>query len=127
MEFDRALIVRPEWLEMILDGFKPWEMRSRRVSIRGVIGLIEAGSGLIRGQANLIDSLEPLSVAEFRKNVNKHKIPYRGCEHLAEKWNFPWVLDNAKRFETPIRYRHPKGAVTWVRITPGILIDATLG
>lgn len=68
MEFDRAVIVRSEWLEMIFDGIKPWEMRSRKTSTRRIIGLIEAGSGLIRGQANLIDSMEPLSVSEFRKN-----------------------------------------------------------
>lgn len=27
-----------------------------------------------------------------------------------------WVLDNAKRYDTPIPYVHPKGAVIWVNL-----------
>ena len=115
MDFDRALIVRKEWLDMILDGIKTWELRSRHTNVRGAIGLIEAGSGLVIGTANLTDSKGPLSTEEWRRGVSKHKVPYRGCEHLAKKWNHAWVLEEAERFKYPIPYQHPKGAVIWVR------------
>jgi hypothetical protein len=115
MNFDRALIVRKEWLDLILDGGKTWELRSRHTNVRGAIGLIEAGSGLVVGRANLTDSICLLSIEEWRGGVSQHKVPYRNCEHLAEKWNHAWVLEDAERFDTPIPYQHPKGAVIWVR------------
>lgn len=101
---------------MILAGIKFWEMRSRHTKVRGFIGLIEAGSGLIVGTARLTDSIGPLSTERWRCNVSKHKVPYRGCEHLAAKnWNHAWVLDDAKKLDEPIPYKHPQGAVIWVR------------
>lgn len=115
MNFDRALIVRKEWLDLILDGSKTWELRSRHTNVRGTIGLIEAGSGLVLGATNLVDSIGPLTTEAWRRGVSKHKVPYRGCEQLAKKWNHAWVLEDAKRFDAPIPYLHPKGAVIWVR------------
>ena len=41
----RVLIVWSEPLEQILRGSKTWEIRSRRVKLRGRIALIESGSG----------------------------------------------------------------------------------
>jgi len=41
----------------------------------------------------------------------------RGIDlQLLEKWRFPWVLENARRFETPIPYKHPRGAMIWVDV-----------
>ena len=50
---ERALIIRQPWIGKILDGSKTWEMRGRPTSIRGRIGLIEQGSGMIVGEATL--------------------------------------------------------------------------
>jgi len=116
MDFDRALIVRKEWLDMIFAGAKPWELRSRHTAARGRIGLIEAGSGHIMGAATLTDSIGPLTIEQWRHNEQKHRVPYRGNEHLAEKWNHAWVLDGVEQFTSPIPYRHPQGAVIWVRL-----------
>jgi len=116
MEFDRALIIRKEWLELILSGVKLWELRTSHTKIRGVIGLIEAGSGLIVGTTHIIDSIGPLSTEEWRSNVSKHKVPYRACEHIAEKWNHAWVLENSCKLNRPIPYQHQQGAVIWVRL-----------
>ncbi|ELN6870696.1 hypothetical protein AB0485_004011 [Vibrio parahaemolyticus] len=58
----------------ILAGLKVWEMRSTKTKIRGTIALIEQGTGLIVGLANLTDSLEPLSHAELMANFDKHKV-----------------------------------------------------
>jgi len=113
--FDRALIIRKEWLDMIFEGIKPWELRSTHINARGVVGLIEAGSGLVMGTGNVVDSIGPLSSLAWRSNVDKHKVPYHGCEVLDMKWKFAWVLDQVTKFSTPLQYTHPEGAVIWVK------------
>ncbi|NLS08203.1 hypothetical protein HGP14_33980 [Rhizobium sp. P32RR-XVIII] len=31
-------------------------------------------------------------------------------------WNTPWVLADVRRLEMPVRYRHKRGAVSWVNL-----------
>lgn len=50
---DRALIVRQPWIDLILSGKKTWEMRGAKINVRGRIGLIEQGTGLIFGETKL--------------------------------------------------------------------------
>jgi hypothetical protein len=110
----KALIVRKEWLDMILDGSKTWEMRSRPTKVRGWILLIEAGSGHIVGECVLEHSLpKPLTTEQKRLFQHRHKVTDLT---LLEKWCYPWILRNAKRYDKPIPYTHPKGAVVWVNI-----------
>lgn len=47
-----------------------------------------------------------------------HRIPLNHPDWLSivRKWRYPWVLANARRYDTPIPYNHPKGAVTWVKL-----------
>lgn len=111
---DRALIIDSFWLAMILNGLKTWEMRSACTKIRGEIGLIEKGTGLIVGKANLVDSLSPLAVDDYFNHVSKHRITRR--DGVSDKWRCPWVLEDVVKFDAPIKYNHPKGAVIWVRI-----------
>ncbi len=107
---ERSLIIKKEWLDLILAGKKPWEMRSTKTNIRGWINLIESGSGLIIAETNLVDCLPP---------INKHKdlFKFHRVEDLSllEKWCYPWVLKDAKRYDKPIPYDHPQGAVIWVK------------
>jgi len=112
LPFERALIVRKEWSDKILDEVDPkiWEMRSRKTKVRGTIGLIEAGSGLVIGSVEISDSFEVYN-PEF--HIKYHKVEDLS---LLDKWCYAWVLRNAKRFEEPIPYKHPKGAVIWVKI-----------
>lgn len=110
--YDRALIIKREWLSRIFDFGKVWEMRSRNTKIRGKIHLIESGSGLVVGECTLVDSIK---VKPEMAAANKH------CHHvddlpLLEKWCYAWVIQDAKRYETPIPYDHPMGAVIWVSL-----------
>lgn len=110
----RALIIDQPWIGMILNGQKVWEMRSRRTNICEKIGLIERGTGLIVGECWLTGSLDPIETrgaAALTKELH--------CVddfELLKKWKYPWQLSDVKEYERPIPYRHPKGAVTWVRI-----------
>jgi hypothetical protein len=109
---DRALIIKKEWLDLILSGEKVWEMRRHKTNITGRIGLIEAGSGLIVGEVDLLgwfkQPIEYLSVCD-----GLHRIKDIG---LLKKWPIAWVLENASRYDRPIPYKHPQGAVIWVKI-----------
>jgi len=110
---ERALIVRKPWIDLILDGKKTWEMRSKPTKVRGLIGLIEQGTGLIVGECRINGVHYPLDVFPSGYGQHKHRIDDLS---LLEKWKYPWMLSRAVRYESPIPYNHPKGAVTWVRI-----------
>ena len=111
---ERALIVQKFWSDKIFDLNDPktWEMRSTPTKIRGTVGLIEAGSGLIVGSVDIIDS-QDIHVLKSKEFIQYHKIENLS---LLDKWPYAWVLSNAKRFDKPIPYTHPKGAVIWVKI-----------
>lgn len=109
---NRALIVRKEWSDKIFDEIDPklWEMRSRPTKVRGTIGIIEAGSGMIVGSVEITNTFKVDNKPFFSIY---HKVKDLS---LIDKWAYAWVLSNAKRFEKPIPYNHPKGAVIWVKI-----------
>lgn len=111
--FDRALIIKKEYLDKILSGDKTWEMRSRKTKITGLVGLIESGSGLIVGQCFIHGSLEPIDQNTALNTIDKHCVE---DVSLLEKWNHPWVISEAVSYESPIPYNHPQGAVIWVSV-----------
>ncbi|MAY42401.1 MULTISPECIES: ASCH domain-containing protein [unclassified Neptuniibacter] len=113
MAIERALVVRKPWIDLILNGQKSWEMRSRSTSVRGQIGLIEQGSGLIVGECCLDGVGESIKNFNIGYGYQLHKI---GDLELLDKWHVPWVLSGARRYEKPVPYKHPKGAVVWVRV-----------
>ena len=110
---ERALIIQKPWVDLILDNIKIWEMRSTKTNVRGKIGLIEAGSGLIVGEAILAGCGEPLDNFNIGHGHHLHKVDDFS---LLEKWRYPWILSSAKRYEEPIPYQHPRGAVIWVKL-----------
>ncbi|MBE0506764.1 MAG: ASCH domain-containing protein [Marinospirillum sp.] len=112
---DRALIVRQPWIDLILSGEKTWEMRSRSTRVRGRIGLIEQGTGLIVGEVSLTGVLKNISDQTAFMQQDRHRVQDL---NLLEHWNHAWILSGAVRYETPVPYVHPRGAVTWVKL-PG--------
>lgn len=121
---ERALIIKKHWLDLILSGKKTWEIRGNNTKIRGRIGLVESGSGLVVGECDLTSSFYLRST---RLNPIFHKEGFKGLTILhginVEDWDatvkyknpHAWVLENAKRHKSPCPYVHPKGAVIWVR------------
>lgn len=113
----RGLIIRRPYIDMILSGKKTWEMRSTHTKVRGRIALIEAGYGMIVGEADLVDSLE----FDFKDSVtcwehqSKHGLTFEDFPKL-DKWSHAWVLENVIKYKRPIPYNHPQGAVIWVKL-----------
>ncbi|MND29036.1 hypothetical protein D3C80_195350 [compost metagenome] len=121
MKITKGLVVDDPWIGYILDGSKTWEMRSRRVSYRGWFGLIRKGTGMIYGVARLIDVRPPLSVEEMVAAYERHRIPENMIRAgVVAKWTTPWVLADVRPFSTPVPYRHPSGAVSWVELDPQV-------
>lgn len=113
----KALIIRSPWIDLILSGQKTWEMRKQATHVRGPIALIQAGSGLVVGTAELADSLPPLTPAQMRAHQAQHGIPATQLDEVqALGWVTPWVLRNVRRLPDPVPYAHPKGAVIWVEL-----------
>lgn len=109
----KCLIIKQPYIDLILSGEKTWEMRSRPTNIRGRIGLIEQGTGLIVGEANIFDCIEINPNHQYSDYFKKHRID---DANIIGKYPFAWVLANAKRYEKPIPYKHPQGAVVWVNV-----------
>ena len=118
---ERALIIRPEPLEKVFAGTKTWEIRNMPTNIRGTIGLIASRSGMVLGTRELVDVKGPLRYSEFRDNARKWGGKASEVGRDTHLHYYAWVIRNAKRFRTPIPYRHPSGAIIWVKLTPEAL------
>lgn len=108
----KGLIIKQPWIDLIFDEHKDYELRSRNTWMRGRIALIRQGSGFIDGSATLVDCVGPLTDDELDALYNRHKVP---SGHYG-KWRYAWVLKDAKRYDKPIPYNHPQGAVIWVNL-----------
>src|SRR5688500_14685268 len=91
-----ALVIRKQWLDLILAGRKTWEIRGSATRVRGPIALIESRSGTVVGVCNLTDCVGPLTLKELHGAVRHHradlekfqsKLPYRRTH--------AWVLAGA--------------------------------
>lgn len=110
----RGLIVRSPWIDLIFDGRKPWEIRGTNTHKRETIALIQSGTGLIMGTVDLIDCIK-LTKHEFTENRDKHCIE-NNLFPITYKQIFAWVLERPIRFTVPKPYKHPGGAVIWVKL-----------
>ena len=117
----RGLLIKKFWLEKILEGEKTWEIRGSNTHIRGRIGLIESGSGLVKGTCDLADVKGPLSLTELRRNVSKHMTSLSELRKPSRyKKTYAWVLKDAKALRKPVPYEHPQGAVIWVKLADSV-------
>ena len=112
----RALLIQPEPLDQILRKKKTWEMRGSRTTIRETVGLIPSRSGTVVAVCDLVDCIGPLSAAQFRKNAARAGL--RPCEAQLGYYRetYAWVLANVRILKSPVPYRHPPGAIIWVRL-----------
>lgn len=110
----KALIIKEKWLNLILSGKKTWEIRSSSTRIRGKILLIKSGSKQIFGECELVDIIK-LDLDQYKISANKHCINVKQ-DILPYKNTYAWVLQNPQKYNNPIPYKHPMGAVIWVNI-----------
>jgi hypothetical protein len=109
----KGLIIKDPWIDLILDGYKTWEIRGSNTAHRGHTELIMSGSGMIYGCADLVDSF-PMDLNMFKENRMKHCIDAERLTHYNQNW--AWVFENNKRYHPLKPYKHPQGAVIWVNL-----------
>jgi hypothetical protein len=111
-----GLIIRSPYVEWILAAKKTWEIRGRNTHIRGKIALIRGGSGLVVGTCELVNVVGPLTLRELRENARKLGRRKSEVKSLPYGTTYAWVLKNASKFKRPRPYKHPLGAVNWVKL-----------
>ena len=113
-----ALIIREPWIGYILAGTKTWEMRTRPTKLRGRIGLIRKGTGLVVGVAEIVDCLLPLNAASLASTRTSHCVPVEmDAEVLQLGWVCPWVMRHARALPRPVPAGQKSGQVTWVPLS----------
>lgn len=110
----RALVIKKEWLDLILRGHKKIELRSNLTKIRGRIAIIESGSGLVVGEV-VLDGCTLETEEWVKENEELHKV-YPNRSFPFSKYRWCWWLKSAKRYFHPVEYKHPQGAVIWVNL-----------
>ncbi len=119
-----GLIIREPWISLILSGRKTWEMRTSPTSLRGRIGLIRKGTGMVVGVADIIDSLAALDASGLAATRDLHGIPPELDEKvLGAGWTHPWVLRNVQTLRTPVDAGQKPGQVIWVSL-PAAAVSA---
>ena len=116
----RALLIRRPWIDKILDGEKTWEIRGSRSSVRGQIGLIASRTGTVVGVCDLVDCIGPLTADQFRKNAKKAGMRPSEATLGYYRQTYAWVLEKPRRLKQPVPYKHPSGAVIWVRLEAAV-------
>jgi hypothetical protein len=117
-DITRGLLILKEPLDKILAGTKTWEVRGKATALRGPIALIQSKLGQVVGTCEVIDVVGPLSLAELKRNARRTGFQPSQLPYLT---TYAWVLRSAQRLPDPIPYRHPPGAVIWVRLEPRVV------
>ncbi len=116
----RGLLIRFPWVDHILAGRKRWELRSRSTSQRGPIALIQSGTGLVVGTADLTEVIGPLGPGVFKGAIQTGDVVGTEFQDIHYPAAYAWVLSNARRLPSPVPYQHPQGAVIWVRLSSAV-------
>ena len=108
-----ALVVKKQWLDLILAGKKNWEIRGCSTTRRGWIHFAESqAGGKLVGRARLVDCLS-VSESMFMKHFSNHHV--KSWSAMPYKHVYAWVLEQAERYDIPFEYDHQQGAVIWVK------------
>ena len=105
---DRILVLRPHWLNLILEGEKTLEIRGRNLSAGkywlGTRGMIH-GLAILE-PAILINTLQAWQDLRHRHCVDSNELPY--------KTTYGLPIGQCRRV-MPTPYEHPRGAVGIVK------------
>lgn len=112
----KGLIIKEKWLNRMFAHQKLWEIRSSGTKVRGRIYLIQSGSKTIVGECCIVDCIK-LNYDIFEQNRHIHTIE-KNYNELTYKNPYAWIIDkdSIKKYENPIPYEHPSGAIIWVNL-----------
>ena len=106
---DRILVLKQNWLALVLAGDKTLEVRGKRLRAgRCFFGC----KGAIYASAALDDAIEILDTQQWDSLRSQHRVP---GNDLPYKRTFGLPLHSIERISPPIPFHHPKGAVGIVK------------
>lgn len=108
-----GLIVKKPFAELIINGEKEWELRSRRPPPEKLgMEMYLLSSGMALGKIK-IGSHWMATKQNLEQNQDKHRSEV-SC--LSRHHTFHvWEIRVVKKFERPKRYVHPTGARVWIK------------
>lgn len=120
----KALIIKQPWIDLILAGKKTIEIRGSKTNIRGKIALIASGTGQVIGTCMVNESINLAEEADLSDVVIKSCVDETTIRSFYKNPN-GWVLSDAKRLTTPVKYKHPMGAIIWVKLEESVVAEIT--
>lgn len=123
---DRALILKPNWVEEILYRGKDIELRSCATKVRGRVAL--ASGGKLFGEVTIKNCFlnvcqrdrdgmwEDISPWSWDGLYHRHHVCAFDCGPLLRTWKkiYAWELESPVAYNSPKDFFHPPGAVIWV-------------
>lgn len=117
-----ALVVKPEWAELLISGKKTWELRSCNTLKRGRVALAVSGTQELIGDISIVDSVKvmeqgrsllPLPLEKFEPF---HRVSDLSIIQYASV--YAWIMENPIRYDSPKPFGYNQGAVVWVTLNP---------
>lgn len=111
-----GLIIKKKWLDLIVSGKKTIEIRGSNTKKQNeTIYLLESGTHRVTATA-VISFTYPISYSNWADERDKHCV-YITYADLRKRYKTPyaWVLSKIEPIEDIWYYKHPQGAVIWVK------------
>ncbi len=111
-----GLIIKKKWLNLIVSGKKTIEIRGNNTQKQNeTIYLLESGTHRVVATA-IISSTYPISCSDWAEERDKHCVDISYTD-IKKRYKTPyaWVLSKIKPIEDIWYYKHPQGAVIWVK------------
>ena len=106
---DRILVLKQNWLALVLDGNKIMEVRGKRLKA----GAAYFGwKGAIYASATLGDAVDIRDVQHWDSLRSQHRVP---GNVLPYRRTFGLLIQSVERISPPVPFHHPKGAVGIVK------------
>lgn len=111
-----GLIIKKKWLNLIVNGKKTIEIRGNNTQKQNeTIYLLESGTHRVVATA-IISSTYPISCSDWAEERDKHRVDISYTDFKKRyKTPYAWVLSKIKPIEDIWYYKHPQGAVIWVK------------
>jgi len=123
MERVRGLIIREEYIRLILSGRKKWEIRRTNTRIRGTVALVSRG--LLYGFVDIVDSF-PVDVEELKRRVDMHAVPPSFVEEYSggRRVLYVWVVERPMPLPRPVPVAYARGAQVWAQVSLGEVVSS---
>lgn len=111
-----GLIIKKKWLDLIVNGKKTIEIRGSDTKKQGEkIYLLESGTHKVTATA-VISSTYPISCSDWSEEREEHCVDISYSD-LKKRYKTPyaWVLSDVAPIKDIWYYKHPQGAVIWVK------------